>query len=204
MSNNGKPTGIVNIKGKDYETVALRIKKFRDNEKFKDWSLATEIVVRDAAWVVVRASIMDAQGHVRATGHAEENRESSQINSTSALENCETSAIGRCLAALGLGGTEFASADEVAQAIHQQAAPRGSARAVTEDAFKSLPKERQDVIRDTAVEVVAHLEASRDFDAYSLCESLDTEGKLAIWSLLDSKARSRIKAAKAQELATQA
>ena len=34
-----------------------------------------------------------------------------------ALENAETSAIGRALAAFGLGGTEFASADEVARAI---------------------------------------------------------------------------------------
>ena len=39
---------------------------------------------------------------------------------TSALENAETSAIGRALAALGLAGTEYASADEVANAITQQ------------------------------------------------------------------------------------
>jgi AmiR/NasT family two-component response regulator len=39
------------------------------------------------------------------------------VNATSALENAETSAIGRALASLGLGGTEFASADEVARAL---------------------------------------------------------------------------------------
>ena len=39
---------------------------------------------------------------------------------SSALENAETSAIGRALAAAGWGGTEFASANEVQNAIHQQ------------------------------------------------------------------------------------
>ena len=49
-----------------------------------------------------------------ATGYAEEVRAASKINATSALENAETSAIGRCLSALGFGGQEYASADEVA------------------------------------------------------------------------------------------
>ena len=35
----------------------------------------------------------------------------------------EAESIGRCLAALGLGGTEFASANEVLNAIHQQNNP---------------------------------------------------------------------------------
>jgi hypothetical protein len=39
------------------------------------------------------------------------------------LENCETSAIGRALALAGFGGTEFASANEVQNAIHQQDKP---------------------------------------------------------------------------------
>jgi hypothetical protein len=57
---------------------------------------------------------------VIATGYAEEERGSSNINTTSALENAETSAVGRALAFLGLAGTEIASADEVANAISQQ------------------------------------------------------------------------------------
>jgi hypothetical protein len=61
---------------------------------------------------------------VIATGLAEEKRTSSQINRTSALENCETSAIGRALAAFGLGGSEYASANEVQNAIHQQSRPK--------------------------------------------------------------------------------
>ena len=54
-------------------------------------------------------------------GHAEEEIGSSQINKTSALENCETSAIGRALGCMGIGVNEsFASGDEVANAVYQQ------------------------------------------------------------------------------------
>jgi hypothetical protein len=111
-------TGIVNIRGKEYQTVALRVQKFR--EAHPNWSLTSEVLFRDADCVVMKSIIADETGRVLATGHAEEFRNSSQINGTSALENAETSAHGRCLAALGLGGTEFASANEVQNAIHQQ------------------------------------------------------------------------------------
>jgi len=114
-------TGIVNIKGKEYQTVALRMQKFR--EQHPDWSIITALISRDAETVVMLASVMNEQNRIIATGHAEEFRNASQINSTSALENCETSAIGRALAAAGFGGTEFASANEVQNAIHQQSNP---------------------------------------------------------------------------------
>jgi hypothetical protein len=68
----------------------------------------------------MKAEIIDKDGRTIATGYAEEHRTASQINRTSALENCETSAIGRALANFGLGGGEYASADEVANAINQQ------------------------------------------------------------------------------------
>lgn len=109
-------TGIVDIRGKQYKTVALRVAEFRANHM--EFSLVTDIIHRDLDCVVVRATILDPSGRVIATGHAEEFRSSSSINKTSALENCESSAIGRCLAAFGLGGSEFASADEVAHAIN--------------------------------------------------------------------------------------
>jgi len=51
--------------------------------------------------------------HQMATGHAEEFRDSGPVNSKSAVENCETSVKGRALAAFGLAGSEFATAEEV-------------------------------------------------------------------------------------------
>lgn len=113
-----KETGITNIRGREYQTVALRVTKFRADKE--EWSLTTEIVSRDDECVVMKATISNEQGRILATGHAEEYRKSSQVNKTSALENAETSAIGRALAAAGWGGTEFASANEVQNAIHQQ------------------------------------------------------------------------------------
>jgi len=115
MSNN---TGVVNIRGKEYMTVALRVQKFR--EAHPEWELSTEIIKADEKVVIMQARIYTENGKCIATGHAEEFRASSQINSTSALENCETSAIGRCLASAGWGGAEFASPNEVQNAIHQQ------------------------------------------------------------------------------------
>ncbi len=114
--------GVVNIKGKDYKTVALRVQEFR--EQFPNYFLTTEIIKIDDEQCIVKAyaGIHREDGTVQtfATGHAQEFRKASQINGTSYVENCETSAIGRCLSALGLSGTEFASANEVVNAIHQQ------------------------------------------------------------------------------------
>ena len=55
-----------------------------------------------------------------ATGLAEELRTASRINQCSALENAETSAVGRALAMLGLTNDRIASAEEVSGAIVQQ------------------------------------------------------------------------------------
>lgn len=114
-----KDTGVVNIHGKEYKTVAKRVDEFRQANK-TDLSIITSLVDRDSDTVVMKAEILDKDGRVIATGYAEEYRTASQINRTSALENCETSAIGRALANFGLGGGEYASADEVANAINQQ------------------------------------------------------------------------------------
>ena len=111
-------TGKVNIRGKEYLTVAYRIKQFRVDHP--DWQIHTDIVHMDDDRVVVRAEICDSASVTIATGHAEEKRSSSQINQTSALENCESSAVGRALAFAGYGGSEIASADEVQNAIYQQ------------------------------------------------------------------------------------
>lgn len=116
-----KDTGIVSIHGKEYRTVARRIEDFRS--KYSSWSIQTDVVARDDAEVVVKATILDDQGRVISTGYAEESRAASKINKTSALENAETSAVGRALAFFGDAGTEIASADEVAGAIQQQGAP---------------------------------------------------------------------------------
>jgi len=111
-------SGIVSIHGKLYLTVASRINTFRTDHP--DWTIATEVISVDDERVVMKAAIATPSGQVISTGYAEEVRSASAINRTSALENAETSAVGRALAFYGLAGTEIASADEVANAIKQQ------------------------------------------------------------------------------------
>ena len=110
--------GKVKIHGREYKTVALRVSEFR--EKHPDYCIETE-VLSSGDVVVIKASIKDTEGNLKANGFAEEVRGSTNINKTSALENCETSAIGRALACFGFGGEEYASANEVSDAIIQQA-----------------------------------------------------------------------------------
>ena len=188
-----KDTGVVNIHGKEYQTVALRVQNFR--AEHPDYTLSTEIVSRDAEVVVMKALIADEKGRVIATGHSEEKRAASQINRTSALENAETSAIGRALAAFGLGGTEFATADEVANAIHQQRGPSGPIPA-NHGAGDDLDAEQKKMVELTVEKIIAALDAGKDWDAYALCESFTDEmlaEKLYAWSKLNSKQRTAIK-----------
>lgn len=135
----GKDTGIVSIHGKEYLTVAKRVQDFREKYKL-EYAIVTEVVERSSDEVVMKATIQTLEGQVIATGYAEEKRTSSQINRTSALENAETSAIGRALAAFGLAGSEYASADEVANAIHQQA---GDAPSAPRASSSKAPSEKQ-------------------------------------------------------------
>ena len=58
------------------------------------------------------------------TGHAHERFDANYINKTSAVENCETSAVGRALAAAGYIGSEYCSADELVNALANQQTPK--------------------------------------------------------------------------------
>ena len=114
-----------NIRGKQYVEVNERIKFFRQEEQYKGWSITTSIEHINDTEVVMCTSILDTNGSVIATGHAQEVKGSSNINKTSHIENCETSAVGRALAMLGIGiDTSIASANEVETAIAQSEQPR--------------------------------------------------------------------------------
>jgi hypothetical protein len=111
----------VSIHDKMYETVAERVRKFRDlHPADSGWSIMTEIIEINDEKVVIQAKILDDQGKIIGTGLAEEVRNESMINKTSALENCETSAIGRALMAAGFGGGEYCSAEELLNALARQ------------------------------------------------------------------------------------
>ena len=113
----------IDIKGKKYVTVNERLKYFR--EEYPSYGLLSEVVSMDSDAVCIKATIYDENGKPIATGLASEERGSSNINKTSYVENCETSAWGRCLANFGIGIDEnVASADELANALDRQEALR--------------------------------------------------------------------------------
>ena len=85
----------------EYEPVEVRLEKFiKDYPAFR---ISTELEVVEATRYIVKAYLYkDASDSVAwATGYAEETVSSRGVNQTSALENCETSAIGRALANAG-------------------------------------------------------------------------------------------------------
>ena len=128
----------VNIKGKEYVEVNERLKHFRSN--YKGWCLTSDVVDLTEDRCVIKATIFDDNGNIRATGHAYEKEGSSFINKTSFVENCETSAWGRALANLGIGlDTSVASYEEVANAVKQQATPAAKPK-LDEDKFNNMLK----------------------------------------------------------------
>ena len=113
-----KNSPTVDIKGKSYTQVSTRINIFR--KYFPTASIETLITYNDDIRVIIQTKI-SLNDRVIATGYAEEVRgDGNYINQTSAVENCETSSIGRALSNLGLGGSEYASSFEVTSAIAKQ------------------------------------------------------------------------------------
>jgi len=115
------PKDKVRIHNKYYATVNTRNHIFR---KYfgTDASYVSRVEFRDPifhndkmifAGSVVATTELWIKKNMIAVGIAEEIRNSSPVNKTSATENAMTSSLGICLARAGLDGGEFASADEM-------------------------------------------------------------------------------------------
>ena len=85
----------------DYETVEERLIKFWKDHP--DGRISTVLVEATASRFIVQAYIYrtEVDQHPWSSGLAEETVQGRGVNATSALENCETSAIGRALASAG-------------------------------------------------------------------------------------------------------
>ena len=112
----------IKIHGKDYVLVNERVQEF--HRLYPNGSIRTDLVEFTDRFIVKAEICPDVNDRMRIfTAYAYEMVGSSQINKTSALENCETSAVGRALGFLNIGiDGSIASADEVKNAIHQQEA----------------------------------------------------------------------------------
>jgi hypothetical protein len=145
----------VDIKGKAYVEVNERIKYFR--EHYEGWSLESDLLSLDNGVCVIKATIRDENGVVKANGLAYEKENSTFINKTSYIENCETSAWGRALGNLGIGiDTSIASAEEVINAVNNQPKSKlndssiyiSLAKLTDLDLIKNFYEENKDKVND--------------------------------------------------------
>jgi len=85
----------------DYETVEERLIKYWKDHP--DGRIETKLIEASASRFIVQAYIYRTEADQQAwsSGLAEETVQGRGVNATSALENCETSAIGRALATAG-------------------------------------------------------------------------------------------------------
>lgn len=115
----------INIKGKEYVEVKERILYLAETYP-NSYSIESDYTYypERKLWVVkAQLTISKGDKSMVYVGHAQEIESGNykEVNATSALENCETSAVGRACAMAGIGVIEsIASADEVHKAINRQ------------------------------------------------------------------------------------
>lgn len=129
MTKNELPT--ISIKGRDYVLVKDRITFF--NDTYPNGSIRTEIHSYTNGQVIVKATVIpDIEKPDRIfTGYSQAKESDGMVNKTAALENAESSAVGRALAMMGIGVIDsIASADEMTKAT---SAPDNSAEAFERD-----------------------------------------------------------------------
>jgi len=118
----------IEIHGKEYTTVDERIVLLNELIENKQYSVVTKIEhlhfdSEDKGCIIMQAVLtLPTLNAGPFYGTAEEREASSQINKTSYVENCETSAVGRAFkhAHIWAGSEQGESANAMQQAIHQQ------------------------------------------------------------------------------------
>jgi len=148
-----KTHGVKQKGSKMYTQVVHRMEAFRRHHG-TEYGVDTQILVDDGQRVVIKAIITNNDGHTVGSGMAEEIRGQGHVNTTSALENAETSAVGRALASLGLAGGEYASANEM------DAVSRKS-DAITSNKAELVPVVKKPLSKEEA-EWLAHNESTLD------------------------------------------
>lgn len=139
----------IDIKGKNYAVVSERIKAFR--AICPNGRIITKIISLKDGVVIMEAEVMDDEGNVLANGLAYEKENSTFINQTSFIENCQTGAIGRALGILGIGVSEnLASFEEVANAINNQNKPQ---KANNENLNQPITDEERKTLEDMAADL---------------------------------------------------
>ena len=147
----------IKIKGNDYIQVNERVKEFHKN--YPNGSIVTNIISSEGGVFITKTIVTpDSTSPDRKfTGLAYEVIGEGMVNSTSALENCETSRCGRALGFLGIGiDTSIASAEEVDNAIKQQ-----TTKPVSKPVTKPASKPTNNTVEVSSIQEAAELVNSK-------------------------------------------
>ena len=143
----------------DYETVESRLVKFwKENP---DGRIETELIEANANRFIIMARIFRTEADPKpwCSGHAFEVITDRGVNATSALENCETSAIGRALANAGYATHGKRPSREemvkVARVENDKAADKITVAPV--DSWETFTATMPEPVETVAVDVIDHL-----------------------------------------------
>jgi hypothetical protein len=139
----------------DYEPVEERLAKFWDH--YPPGRVETELVAHEGNRFIVAARLyrMDTDPQPFATGLAEETISDRGVNSTSALENAETSAIGRALANAGISPKGKRPSREEMAKVARGDTPIVQHPFKPSEAVKEVPNEPQTVVWEDETETKA-------------------------------------------------
>lgn len=127
----------------DYVEVNQRVLAFR--KLYPTGMIKTEMIDNENGICIFKAEVYDNLGMLLSTGTAYEKENSTFINKTSYIENCETSAVGRALGFLGIGiDASIASKEEVINAVVNQEEEQKPITLATEKQCEVIKNKYQD------------------------------------------------------------
>lgn len=145
------------VKGKEYAEVPQRVTAFR--KLYPQGTINTEIISLENGVCVMKATV-SSDGVILGEGTAYEKENSSFINRSSYIENCETSAVGRALGFAGFGiNTSIASAEEVMNAINNQEKSEEKKNAEDSKKFKANVEKKKAEVKKLMEETNADVSA---------------------------------------------
>ncbi len=156
----------------DYETVESRLVKFwKENP---DGRIETELIEANANRFIIMARIFrtEADKQYWCSGHAYEIITDRGVNSTSALENCETSAIGRALANAGYATHGKRPSREEMNKVARAENDKKSEQIVIApaDSWETFTASMPDPVKEPVNDVIANLKEALGAEEIPSCK----------------------------------